>query len=97
MQKSQNNKIPSLPSLPVAKTKSHKFRSWFSGILFLAGVVAAVTHLGKIEHFARLAEQAKPKWLLVVLLFRGRHLPLHCGGVVPDSTLRASALLVVVT
>ena len=36
----------------------------------MAGVVAAVTHLGEKEHFARLAEQAKPKWLLVALLLQ---------------------------
>jgi len=36
----------------------------------LAGVIAAVTHLGEIEHFAKLARDAKPKWLLVALLLQ---------------------------
>jgi uncharacterized protein (TIRG00374 family) len=40
------------------------------GILLLFAVVAAVTHLGEIERFAQLAEQAKPKWLLVALLLQ---------------------------
>jgi len=36
----------------------------------LAGVIAAVTHLGEIEHFTKLARQAKPEWLLVALLLQ---------------------------
>jgi uncharacterized protein (TIRG00374 family) len=70
MQESPNNKIPSEPSLPGATIKGHKFRSWFMGILLLAGVIAAVTHIGEIEHFAKLAREAKPKWLLVALLLQ---------------------------
>ena len=60
MQKSQNNKISSASSLPAAKAKGHQFRSWFIGILLLAGVIVAATHLGEIEHFAKLAREAKP-------------------------------------
>ncbi len=70
MQKSQNNKIPSVSSLPASKTKGHQFRSWFFGILLLAGVIASITHLGEIEHFAKLAHEAKPKWLLVALFLQ---------------------------
>lgn len=70
MQKSQNNKIHSSSYPPAAKTKGHKFKSWFFGILLLAGVIAAVTHLGEIEHFAKLAREAKPKWLLVALILQ---------------------------
>jgi len=70
MQKSQNNKISSSSSLPAAKTKGHKFRSWFIGFLLLAGLIVAVTHIGEIEHFAKLAREAKPKWLLVALLLQ---------------------------
>jgi hypothetical protein len=70
MQKSQNNDISSLSSIPAAKTKGYQFRSWFIGILLLAGVIAAVTHIGEIEHFAKLAREAKPKWLLVALLLQ---------------------------
>jgi uncharacterized protein (TIRG00374 family) len=69
MLKLQNN-ILSVLSLPAAKAKGHKFRSWFIGILLLAGVIAAVTHLGEIEHFAKLAREAKPKWLLAVLFLQ---------------------------
>ena len=36
----------------------------------MAGVIAAVTHLGEIEHFAKLAREAKPGWLLVALLLQ---------------------------
>ena len=72
MQKLQNNEISSSSSLPMTKTKGHKFRSWFFGILLLAGVIAAATHLGEIEHFAKLAREAKPKWLLVMLLAMGQ-------------------------
>jgi uncharacterized protein (TIRG00374 family) len=70
MQKSPNNKIPYASSLPGAKTKGHKFRSLFMGILLLAGVIAAVTHIGEIEHFAKLAREAEPKWLLMALLIQ---------------------------
>jgi len=70
MQKSPNNKIPSASSLLGAKTKGHKFGSWFMGILLLAGVIAAVTHVGEIEHFAKLAREAEPKWLLMALLLQ---------------------------
>ncbi len=69
MSKLQNN-ISSASSLPAAKAKSHKFRSWFIGILLLAGVIAAVTHIGEIEHFAKLTREAKPKWLLAALLLQ---------------------------
>jgi uncharacterized protein (TIRG00374 family) len=70
MQKPPENKFPSESSLPGAKTKGHKFRSWFMGILLLAGVIATVTHIGEIEHFAKLAREAKPKWLLVAMLLQ---------------------------
>lgn len=70
MRKSPNNKIPSASSLPASKVKGHQFRSLFFGILLLAGVIAAVTHIGEIEHFAKLAREAKPKWLLVALLLQ---------------------------
>jgi uncharacterized protein (TIRG00374 family) len=70
IQKSQNNEIPSLLSLSIEKTKGHQFRVWFIGILLLAGLIVAVTHLGEIEHFAKLAQEAKPKWLLVALLLQ---------------------------
>lgn len=68
MLRTENDKNNS-PQLPV-KAKGHRFRSWFIGILLLAGVIAAVTHLGEIEHFAKLARQAEPRWLLVALLFQ---------------------------
>jgi len=64
----ENNKNDSL--LLPAKTKGHQFRSWFIGILLLAGVIATVTHLGEIKHFAKLAHEAEPKWLLVGLLLQ---------------------------
>lgn len=59
-----------MSSLPTTKTKGHKFRSWFFGILLLAGVIAAVTHIGEIEHFAKLAREARPRWLLVALILQ---------------------------
>ena len=59
-----------MSSPPGVITKGSKFRSWFIGILLLAGVIAAVTHLGEIEHFAKLAREAKPKWLLAALLLQ---------------------------
>jgi uncharacterized protein (TIRG00374 family) len=61
-----NNDLPPLP----AKIKGHRFRSWFIGILLLAGVIAAVTHICEIEHFAKLAREAKPRWLLIALLLQ---------------------------
>ena len=70
MSKSQNNKTTSSLPLYPAKAKGYRFRSWFIGILLLSGVIAAVTHLGEIEHFAKLARQAQPKWLIVALLLQ---------------------------
>jgi uncharacterized protein (TIRG00374 family) len=70
MGKSENNETTPSPPLPLSKAHGHRFRAWFIGILLLFAVVAAVTHLGEIEHFAQLAEQARPKWLLVALLLQ---------------------------
>jgi len=70
MPKPQNNGITSSLPLLTPKAQSHRFRSVFMGILLLSGVVAAVTHLGEIQHFAQLARQAQPIWLLIALLLQ---------------------------
>lgn len=43
------------------------WQSWFSGILIVAALVAAILHFGEIERFAELVRQARPMWLLVAL------------------------------
>ncbi|MEK7699319.1 MAG: UPF0104 family protein, partial [Planctomycetota bacterium] len=47
--------------------KMRKLRSWFLGLIFLAGLVYFVTHLRELEHFVQLLHQAKPLWLLAGL------------------------------
>jgi len=86
MLKSQDSKTTSSLPLLTPKARSHRFRSIFMGVLLLSGVVAAVTHLGEIEHFAQLARQAQPKWLLVALLLQaGTYV---CAAAVWNQTLQ---------
>lgn len=44
--------------------KLRKLRTWFLGLIFLAGLVYFVTHFRELEHFIQLLHQAKPLWLL---------------------------------
>ncbi|MBF8275370.1 MAG: hypothetical protein HW390_443 [Candidatus Brocadiaceae bacterium] len=47
--------------------KLRKLRTWFLGLVFLAGLVYFVTHFRELEHFVQLLHQAKPLWLLAGL------------------------------
>lgn len=62
-----------LPGDTIMKTstktfgKLRKLRTWFLGLIFLAGLVYFVTHFRELEHFVQLLHQAKPLWLLAGL------------------------------
>ncbi len=43
----------------------NRLRSWFTGLLLLAGLVALVTHAGEFEHFLELLRNAEPAWLIL--------------------------------
>lgn len=52
------------------KLSASSLRRWFVGLLILAGLILLVTHVGELEHFAALLEQAEPAWLLLTLLLQ---------------------------
>jgi len=52
------------------RPRRHRFRSLILGVLLLAGLVVAVTHLGDIERFGQLLQHAQPIWLLAALLLQ---------------------------
>lgn len=45
-------------------SKRQRFRTWFLGLLIFGGLVAAILSFAQLEHFARLASQAQPAWLI---------------------------------
>jgi uncharacterized membrane protein YbhN (UPF0104 family) len=47
-----------------------QWRSWFFGLILIAGLIGAVLHWGEIEHFAVLARQVEPGWLALGLAFQ---------------------------
>lgn len=47
-----------------------KLKSWFLGLLILAGLILIVTHVGELEHFIQLARSAEPNWLILALLLQ---------------------------
>lgn len=53
-----------------APVQRRRWRSWFSGLLIAAALVAAILHFGEIERFALLVRQAEPLWLLAALAFQ---------------------------
>ncbi|HEY0722230.1 MAG TPA: lysylphosphatidylglycerol synthase transmembrane domain-containing protein [Gammaproteobacteria bacterium] len=59
----QPQPVASKPRVPIA------MRIWL-GLLILFGLVAAVTHLGDIEHFVALMQKAEPQWLALALLLQ---------------------------
>lgn len=54
----------------IAKPGGSRWRSWLSGLLIAAALVAAVLHFGELERFALLVRQAQPGWLLAALAFQ---------------------------
>ena len=45
-------------------------KSWFLGLLILAGLILVVTHIGELEQFIKLARRAEPTWLILALLLQ---------------------------
>jgi len=56
---------------PVPTTTGRALKSWFLGLLILAGLIAVITHLGEVQHFIQLARGAQPIWLILALLLQG--------------------------
>jgi len=52
------------------KPARRQFRTWFIGLLLLAGLVLLVTHFGELERFAQIVRQAQPAWLVLALLLQ---------------------------
>jgi uncharacterized protein (TIRG00374 family) len=52
------------------KPTQQKHRSWLVGLLFLLGLILLATHLGELEHFAQLVQEAEPAWLMIALLLQ---------------------------
>lgn len=48
-----------------------QWRSWLSGLLIVAALVAAVLHFGDLERFALLVRRARPAWLMLAVVFQG--------------------------
>lgn len=59
----QHTPVASTPRVPAT------MRIWI-GLLLLFGLIAAVTHLGDIEHFIELMQKAEPQWLVLALLLQ---------------------------
>lgn len=47
-----------------------RFLGWFFAFAALAGLISVVVHLGEVEHFGELVQQARPVWLLAGLGFQ---------------------------
>lgn len=56
--------------LTVGKSPLQRFRNWFIGLMLLSGLIVVVTHFGEIGHFARLAQQVQPFWLVLALFLQ---------------------------
>ena len=54
----------------VVERPAHGARSWFLGLILLAGLVVVGTHLGEVETFLQLARDARPSWLLVAVVLQ---------------------------
>lgn len=52
------------------KTGGRRWRSWLSGLLVTAALIAAVLHFGDLQRFATLVRQARPLWLGLALVFQ---------------------------
>jgi uncharacterized membrane protein YbhN (UPF0104 family) len=52
------------------RSKWTLFSAWIFGILILAALIATVLRLGELRNFARLAEQARPEWLISALFLQ---------------------------
>ncbi len=48
----------------------YRIRTWFIGLLLLAGSIFLLTHFTELEHFAQLVRQAEPAWLVLALLLQ---------------------------
>lgn len=55
---------------PDRKVSSRHLRSWFLGLLILAGLILVVTHVGELEKFIELVRHAEPTWLLLALFLQ---------------------------
>jgi len=62
--------IESLPKQFQVTTQPHRYRTWITGVIFLSGLVLAVTHFGEIEHFVRLMREAAPVWVVYGLVLQ---------------------------
>ncbi|NLX18581.1 MAG: flippase-like domain-containing protein [Desulfobulbus sp.] len=47
-----------------------KLRNWLPGLLLLAGLIVAVSHIGELENFAHLVRKAEPVWLMAALVLQ---------------------------
>jgi uncharacterized membrane protein YbhN (UPF0104 family) len=59
-----------MPSRNVFSLRNHG-AAWLFGLLALAAVIAVVFHLGELQHFAALAREAEPQWLLLAAALQG--------------------------
>jgi len=51
--------------------KGRVFRgTWLIGVFLLAALVVVVLRFGEVENFARIMEQARPRWLLLGIVFQ---------------------------
>ncbi|WP_412852623.1 hypothetical protein [Ectothiorhodospira shaposhnikovii] len=46
---------------------AHALQSWFIGLALIAGIIAVGTHLSELEAFLELAQNARPRWLLIAI------------------------------
>nr|WP_321163658.1 MULTISPECIES: lysylphosphatidylglycerol synthase transmembrane domain-containing protein [unclassified Sphingomonas] len=53
-----------------ARRRGGSWRTWFLVLLLLAALGGIVMRFGDIDNFLRLAEQARPAWLAVAILFQ---------------------------
>lgn len=72
---------PLEPEVPSAGTTAgRRWRSWLSGLLITAALIAAVLHFGDLQRFAALVRQARPLWLvLAVVIQSGTYVALATG------------------
>ncbi|MDR4498383.1 MAG: flippase-like domain-containing protein [Candidatus Scalindua sp.] len=59
-----------LPKQFQVATQPHRYGSLITGLIFLSGLVLAVTHFGEIEHFVKLMREAEPVWLVYGVLLQ---------------------------
>lgn len=79
---------PGADTLPPQRPRVSRVGLVVSSLLLVALVVFVVTHLGEARRFARLLEQAQPRWLLGALALQlGTYL---CAGLIWRTVVRAS-------